>query len=207
MRVTVCKNPVVMKRYRAISGVAAIVSWYRTIWGHQWEPPSLRLGISGLKSGRNPERPWRRTQSPDPPTLPSPDHPFHAFFFPKKKRGLAQKMQFLSFCPFSVLFWPSKKNLGSPVLEFSSHAFFVQTALFGAPKCALHYEKSMGRKDTKKTQETKKTQKGGLGLVLSEDGKENPPKKQGFSLCGNPKILGNERTKCTTKKARKIRNC
>ena len=28
-----------------------------------WEPPSVRLGISGRKSGRNPETPWKCSQS------------------------------------------------------------------------------------------------------------------------------------------------
>ena len=56
------------------------------------------------------------------------DPPFHAFF--PKKRGLAEKsavslLLFALFCAFLA-----QKRLRSPVLEFSTHAFFVKTALF-----------------------------------------------------------------------------
>ena len=56
-----------------------------------------------------------------------PDPPFHAFF--PQKRGLAEKKRsFCAFLPFSALFL-AQKRLRSPVLEFSTHACFVKTAL------------------------------------------------------------------------------
>ena len=86
-------------------------------------------------------------------------------FFSKKKHGLAQKAQFLCFfCPFLRFFGPKKALF--PCFGIFYPRFFVKTALFRAPKCPRHYEKSKGRNDTKKAQETKKTWKGGSGYFL-----------------------------------------
>ena len=85
--------------------------------------------------------------------------------FSQKSTSWPKKAQFL--CIFALLCaFLAPERLRSRVLEFSTCAFFVKTAIFLAPKCPCHCEKTEGRNNTKKAQETKKAQKGGSGFGL-----------------------------------------
>ena len=86
-----------------------------------------------------------------------PDPPFHAFF--PKKRGLAQRSAVsLLFYPFPRFFGPKKPPF--PCFRIFHPRFFRQNCAFFTPQVPCHNEKSMGRIDTKKAQETKNTERG-----------------------------------------------
>ena len=90
-----------------------------------------------------------------------PDPPFHAFF--PKRRGLAEKAQFLCFFALFCAFLAQKDPI-FPCFRILYPRLFRQNCPFLSPQMPLALRKSEGRNDTKKAKETKKAQKGGSGM-------------------------------------------